>query len=475
MKKIVTLFAGLLATFALVSPTSANDVTVLATYETEMGTEPITLTVFCETPPKDFVLFTGVVNNTVKDAKMNNTDKAYLVKLDANHDWWANFLNFRMDNPITITEENRYLHILHYREVLNDNWMICLNVDWPLEDKDKGTLRFDSNNKKEKVWEDIVIDLKYLMDNEIPLSKFMFGVSMDWSGPRDNPGGDYFFDEIILSSNPLPRGVNLLEDDEMEFFVGDPASFNKWVASVDTQNAENTYEVVANPFVNQMETLNSSKVMKFEKSANAAWWQGPRFVMPGIMPVGVEGMPSYLHVMVNIPDMEADLDYYVIQLNAKDHAGKQIDSGDMLKYWSDEAGTWVDMVFDVSSLGFLQEFTVRFDVRRNASDELINSPAGTFYLDAFAVNGEEDPRTVVEAPTSVKSATDNGIKVYASGKNIMIDGRASKVTVYDVTGKQLRSVRNIENSAISVSSDGFLFVMTESVDGRIAVSKVIVQ
>ena len=89
MKKNITLFVGIFAIFALVGTTSANDVTVLATYETEMGTEPITLTVFCETPPKPFVLFTGVVNNTVKDEKMNNTDKAYLVKLDANHDWWG--------------------------------------------------------------------------------------------------------------------------------------------------------------------------------------------------------------------------------------------------------------------------------------------------------------------------------------------------------------------------------------------------
>lgn len=475
MKKIFTLIGGLFAIFALVAPASANEATVLATYETEMGTEPITLTVFCEDPPKAFVLFTGVVNNTVKDEKMNNTDKAYLVKLDAGHDWWANFLNFRMDNPITITEDNRYLHILHYREVLNDTWMICLNVDWPLEDKDKGTLRFDSNNKKEKVWEDIVIDLKYLMDNEIPLSKFMFGVSMDWSGPRDNPGGDYFFDEIILNNSPLPRGVNLLNDAEMSFFVGDQASYTKWVASVDAQNAENSVEVIDNPFTTQMDVLNSSKVMKFNKSANAAWWQGPRFVLPGIMPVGVEGMPSYLHVMVNIPEMEQDMDYYVVQLNAKDHAGKQIDSGDMLKYWSDEAGTWVDMVFDITSLGFLQEFTVRFDVRRNESDQLINSPAGVFYLDAFAVNGSEDPRTVVTAPTSVKMVNDNGITVYAKGRNLMIDGHAAQVSVYDITGKIITSAQDMQNAVLSVNAEGFLLVKTVAVDGRTAVSKVIIQ
>jgi hypothetical protein len=327
MKRITTLSAMVFGACCLFAANTANE-TVLATYEKPMGEEPITLTVFCETPPKAFVLFNGVVANAVKDETMNNTNNAYMVKLDANHDWWANFLNFRMTDPITITEENRYLHILHYRQILNDTWMICLNEDWPLSDADKGKTRFDGQNAKAGVWEDIVIDLKHLIDNQIPLTKFMFGVSMDWNGARDNPGADYYFDEIVLNNNPLPRGINILPDTEMSLFMGIQSSWDKWVSRIDTQNTESTYEIVDNPFTAEMGVLNSTKVMKFNKSANAAWWQGPMFKFPGIMKVGLDEKSSYLHVMINIPEMEAGKDFYVVQLNAKDFTGKQVDSGD---------------------------------------------------------------------------------------------------------------------------------------------------
>ena len=474
MKRITTLSAMVFGACCLFAANTANE-TVLATYEKPMGEEPITLTVFCETPPKPFVLFNGVVANAVKDETMNNTNNAYMVKLDANHDWWANFLNFRMTEPITITEANRYLHILHYREKLNDTWMVCLNVDWPLNDSDKGKLRFDGQNAKAGVWEDIVIDLKHLMDNQIPLDKFMFGVSMDWSGARDNPGADYYFDEIVLSSNPLPRGINILPDTEMSLFMGIQSSWNKWVSRIDTQNAENTYEIVDNPFTAEMGVLNSTKVMKFNKSANAAWWQGPMFKFPGILKVGQDEKSSYLHVMVNIPEMEAGKDFYVVQLNAKDFSGKQIDSGDNIKYWSDDKGKWIDCVLDVTSLGYVSEFTVRFDVRRNESDQLINSPAGTFYLDAAAINNSEDPRTKVEAPTSTGPQIRADFKVFLNGKTIFVSGDVVSAEVYSLMGKKVSQASAISSGLqMSVPTSGMYIVKTTTSNGTAYNSKIVI-
>lgn len=475
MKRIFTLFTLAVSAYSLFAATTANE-TVLATYEKPMGEEPISLTVFCETPPKAFVLFNGVVPNAVKDETMNNTNNAYMVKLDANHDWWANFLNFRMDNPITITESNRYLHILHYREKLNDTWMICLNVDWPLEDPDEGKLRFDGQNAKEGVWEDIVIDLKYLIDNQIPLSKFMFGVSMDWNGDRTNPGADYYFDEIVLSDNPLPRGINILPDTEMSLFMGNQDSWNKWVSRFDLQNPENTSEIVTNPFTSEMSVLNSTKVMKFNKSETAAWWQGPMCKFPGILKVGQDEQSSYLHVMVNIPEMEAGKDYYIVQLNAKDFSGNQVDSGDEIKYWSDDKGKWIDCVMDVTSLGYVAEFTVRFDLRRDANDQYINSPAGTFYLDAAAINHNQEPRTVVEAPSSVEKSPLSEVLVRASGTKIIVEGEAVSAEVFSLIGHSVTKVNiNGSSTELNVREKGVYIVKTTSANGLVHNQKVILR
>ena len=475
MKRTFTLSA-LVATACSLIAVNSDTETILATFEKPMGEEKITETVFCETPPKPFVLFTGVVPNAVKDETMNKTNNAYMVKLDANHDWWANFLNFRMTDGITITESNRYLHIMHYRQVLNDSWMICLNVDWPLNDADKGTLRFDGQNAKAGVWEDIVIDLKHLMDNGIPLTKFMFGVSMDWNGPRDNPGADYYFDEIVLNSNPLPRGINILPDTEMSLFMGNTESYSKWVSRLDLQNVENTSEIVDNPFTTEMAVLNSPKVMKFNKSANSAWWQGPMFKLPGLLEVGKGDASSYLHLMVNIPEMDATKDYYVVQLNAKDFSGKQVDSGDEIKYWTDDKGKWIDCVLDVTSLGYVSEFTVRFDVRRNETDQYINSPAGVFYLDAAAINNSADPRTVVEAPSSVNNTSLANISVRTINNTIVVEGDVLTSEVYNLMGKSVvRKVAGGNSAELTVPGNGIYIVKTTTRDGLIDNRKVVIR
>jgi hypothetical protein len=471
MKKLFTLSTIVAFNCSLFAASVVTTETVLATYEVPMGQEAITETVFCETPPKPFVLFNGVVANAVKDETMNNTNTCYMVKLDANHDWWANFLNFRMTEPITITEDNRYLHILHYRSKLNDTWMVCLNVDWP-----EDTYRSDGQNTKEGVWEDVVIDMKKLMDAGVPLTKFMFGVSMDWNGPKDNPGGDYYFDEIVLNNNPLPRGANILADTEMSLFVGNTASYTKWVSKLDLQNEENTSEIVDNPFTTETAVLNSTKIMKFNKSANAAWWQGVNVKFPGIYEVGKAGASSYLHVMVNIPELEAGKDYYVVQLNAKDFSGKQIDSGDSQKYWADDKGKWMDCVMDVTSLGYVSEFTVRFDVRRNELDELISSPAGMFYLDAVAIDNSEGPRTVVEAPSAVVQPAANNVKIFASNRNLIIEGEVASIEVYNTLGKLINKQVTIQyRTEMPISQAGIYVVKTISTNGIISNSKLVIK
>jgi hypothetical protein len=472
MKKRIFTISAIVATICNIFAVKAVNETVLATYELPMGQEKITQTVWCETPPKSFVTFNGVVPNPVKDDK-NNTNNCYMAQLADGYDWWGNFLDFRLSDPITITESNRYLHMLHYREKLGDTWMLCLNSDWPLADSDKGTLRFDGQNAQAGDWEDIVIDLKSLMDSGTPLSKFMFGISMDWSGPKDNPGASFYMDEVVLSDSPLPRGLNILPDTSMSLFYGITDSYNKWVKTIDVQNSENSYQIVTNPYVSDV--LNSSKVLQFNKSANASWWQGLRTILPGAFVVGTNGESNYLHVMVNIPIMDSSQDYYVIQLNAKDFSGNQIDTGDNIKYWSTDAGTWVDCVLDVTSLGYVQEFTVRFDVRRDASDNYINSPAGTFYMDAVSIDNNPDQRIAVNS--SVKSPKLNDVKAYSKNKTIYVEGNnISSVEIYNSVGDLIYKINSKQCKYVfPISHEGIYVIRSMENNGNSSINKLLVK
>jgi hypothetical protein len=261
----------------------------------------------------------------------------------------------------------------------------------------------------------------------------------------------------------------------MEIFVGNTTSYNKWVGTLDTQHAENTTDIVANPFTTQMETLNSASIMQFNKSANASWWQGARFVLTGTLPVGVAGASSYLHVMVNIPEMDVTKDYYVVQLNVKDFSGKQLDSGDAIKYWTDDKGKWIDCVLDVTSLGYVSELSVRFDVRRDDADAYINSPAGVFYLDAIAINGSEEPRAVVDAPTRVVNINKDNTRIFTANRNIVVEGDVASIEVYNILGGLVqKNMVNSSRTEIPIYKGGIYLVRTVSKNRNVYTSKVIV-
>ncbi len=421
--------------------------------------------------------FTRITDNPDKTG-LNKSDKVLQLTSLKGKSWWPDFLNLNLTNSVTITDENRYLHFYHYRENLNKGFSVNINGDGtPWGDTDKGTKRFDLNLAKAGTWEDVVVDLKWFRDNASPLSLITILMDRNWSSETESVT-NYYIDDIALTSDPLPRGINILTDTDMSFYMGNQTSYNKWVSKLDLQNTENTSEIVDNPFTSQLATLNSAKVMKFSKSANASWWQGgPRFVLPGIYQVGKNDPKSFLHVMVNIPQMEAGMDYYGVQLNAKDYAGNQITSSlDNNKYWSDYAGTWMDCVLEVTSLGYVAEFSVRFDVRKNPTDAYINSPAGVFYLDAVTISGTEDARTAVNVPMAVKSTNSENIKIYSDGSVIVVNGDASSIEVYDATGKLVNKVKATEAlTQLPVFKSGVYFVKVAGQDGSVQNGKVLIK
>jgi len=478
MKKMSTLkksFTFLLLAFGFCFNAKAQE-TPLFTGET--SPEAITYYDFVEWSIADVSLvsnwyadFGGGKYTTVTDnpdqTGINKSAKSLFMNAIKSIDWWGNFLNLRLGSPITITESNRYLHMLHYREILNDGYSVSLNANEPLGGGDMGTLRFDGNLTKAGKWEDIVIDLKYLMDNSIPLEKVCVLVDKDWNGPRDNPPSKYYFDEIMLNNDPLQRGVTILTGTSL-LNCQSQAQIDS--LSFDTQNAANTYSIVPNPFTTS--TVNpTGKVLKFSKSVECLSWQGLGVSFPGIHIINY-GQNQYLHMLVRT-DTVCDIEVVVVDNFDVWHT-------EMLSYPKDDInGEWFDLVLDLSSYSAIKAFTLRYDVRKDLSGNWIdNTPARDFYLDEVTLDGNPDQREVIT--TGVKpSINKTDLKFYTMGRTIYFSlPDASRVNVYDMVGRNVAS-QNLNNSselnAITVPNSGMYILKVGTRNGNCSTVKFIVK
>lgn len=421
--------------------------------------------------------FATETTNPVKTG-LNTTEKSIQLTSLKGKSWWPDFMNMNLITPIVITEENRYLHFYHYRENLNQGFSVNINKETTWEDADKGKKRFDMNLSKPGQWEDVVVDLKWFLDNNEAFSSICVLMDMNWGGGAE-PVTNYYFDEIVLNNSKLPRGITIYPETVMSLFPGNTASYNKWVSTLDLQNAENTSEIVDNPFTSEMNVLNSTKILKFNKSANASWWQGARFKFTGTMAVGVAGASSYLHVMVNIPDFPVETpakDYYVIQLNAKDFSGTEMNSGDAVKYWADDKGKWIDCVFDVTTMGYVSEIAVRCDVRKDALDAYVNSPANVFYMDAIEISANADSRAVVVAPNAVYTPSASNVKIYSVERTVIVEGNLASIEVYNMLGKSVSKLAvNQFRTELPLLQGGAYLVKTVTVNGEVSNTKVLIK
>ena len=221
-------------------------------------------------------VLSSIVDNPEK-AGINKSDKALILKSLSGKSWWPDFLQFSLASPVSITENNRYLHFYHYRQNLNQGYSVNINVDTPWEDADKGKKRFDGNLSKAGQWEDVVIDLKWFLDNAEPLSKICVLMDRNWGGGAEDPT-DYYFDDIVLNNSALARGVTILPGTDL-LNCQNQAQID--ALTFDTQNGSNTYSIIDNPFTTSAVNA-GGRILDFFKSADASWWQGMKVNFPGI-------------------------------------------------------------------------------------------------------------------------------------------------------------------------------------------------
>ena len=357
---------------------------------------------------------------------------------NAGVNWWDNLSVFSLTTSTPITASNRYLHIMYRTtNIGGGGFVVNLNSSSMLDGSMQGKTRFDANLTANNTWQDIVIDLNYLITNNINLSSF--GMNPDLNGWGGGSGGTYNFDEIILSNNPLPRGTTFLTVNNLYDFEAGTASY---ISGINTSSNSNNPVVypLANPFVNSKNL--TENVGKRSVIASPQWWTG--FSFSFVNPVLIDANHKYLHILVSVP-----VDGQKIALDVKQGATNVIGDGVSI---ITNANVWQDVVYDLSAMAYMSGLSLKmgnWDV----------TAVGDYYFDEFYIDGNPVPRT--EVSTAIKNQT-SMLNVYSANKNIHIEnaGLNSQVYVYGSNGQKIIGQQINNNQIIAVNNAGLYFVKT---------------
>lgn len=411
-----------------------------------------------------FVVGASIMQNPLTNG-LNTSEKCFGTVMKENSDWWGAWTFLDLKNPVTITEETKYLKMMVYRSANRGGLSIGWNTNTDAWLKSVAP-------RQEGVWEDVVFDLTDKIGTEL---KTMVLLHHNWDGQK-GPQATYLYDNVILSSNSLPRGVTLMDGTGFEVNFEQEAQTNKWISKTEVFSPElNSVEIVANP--TPEDALNkTAQVFKFEKGVCDWWHGGPKFVLNGLLELNEEKDLQYFHVAVNVPATAFDADgICTVQLCAWDHLGKETNKSFLL--FDGSENMWQDLVFDLTEeLNYTEAFSVRFDVRKDAADEWIKSPAGTFYLDAMTLDGNEAERDAILS--SISNNKISGAKIFntKAGINVCVDAN-STVEVIAASGMVFKKaqLKSRDTAVITNLHPGVYLVRLTDEKGISKVQKVIIK
>lgn len=387
---------------------------------------------------------------------LNTSSKCFKAVNVADADWWGNFGELKLTTPITITENNKYLKMLAYRSIQPKEFRVAVNGD-----HERG-MYFNKLTEDGK-WEGIVVDLSSMIGEELTSIVFIF--SANWNDPRSGWGpATYMFDDICLSDNMIPPGNKAVDPAGFHISFDDSTLTDKWVKQFDLLNESNSYEIVDNP---SKEVNKSSKVVKFNKGADASWWQGFRFVFNNLLDMNVNVDNKYLHTMVYIPEEAfmlngVERESLDVMFCAKDFTGRE--NNYTHTFWNDEYNMWMDIVMEINQISYVKELTIRFDVLKDdTSGEWVNSPANTYFFDDIIISDSLDPRAEVEGSGINSETASSKFSVKGAENEIIVNtsGADANVKVYNASGVIISNVDVSDNASIAIQK-GFYVVKVQS-------------
>lgn len=475
MKKFKRIFASAVMLALCFGNIYAIDDLVISTFEVgatnEVGVSVLT------TDASGFIgsnyLEKPAVSDNPNPTGINTSGKCVTQVLKGTARRWGAITYLDFNTPITpaMMSVRKYMKVMVWREKNPNNFRVSFakvedalrGVNW-----NDGTNAYAAKLAKDGEWVDVVIDLS----KSVTSTAVGGGGTFKWMDQNlrsiglqniENNSTDLgytikiMYDNIVLSDNPMPRGVTIYNRSDLKFGFENLANEKAyWLEkdSISAQSTTNSFEVIDNPVKT---TENStSKVMKFNKSATCNWWEGgPKFTIDGLIPVGGTN-PSFLHTMIYIPSGATTTAIPItVQINATDWSGNtnQIEYDEYIF----DTDKWVDIVLDVTTkLTHLKQFAVRFDVQRDAvGTGWIKTPAATYYIDGIELSSSADARVKLEeystGVSSPKAEKVSLMKLGYSNQSVKLFAKtAIEVSVYNTNGQLIAKKQVVDNSNIEI-------------------------
>lgn len=274
-------------------------------------------------------------------------------------------------------------------------------------------------------------------------------------GFNNNPAGRVlnntdkfaYIDEIIVNTNPLPRGTTYIVANNLwDFEPGTAGNIGGVTTYADGSNPV-TYPI-ANPLKNTLN--NTDNCGQRVASASTNWWTGFEYSFSS--PVQIDASHKYLHALVMVPQAGQK-----VVFDVKVGSTKVIND---YVATIPTANEWHDVVLDVSTYPFISGGAIK-------CGHWDGTAAGNYYIDELYLDNNMSPRLgFISSLNGLKNAK----MIFAQGNKIMIEPNAvSTANIFDVAGHLVSETPLNGRTEIKVSNPGIYIVNIGNESTRIAV------
>lgn len=327
--------------------------------------------------------------------------------------WNGNVFYITFDTPITIDAANRYLHMLHWKEsLLNSTWLVFA------ENGDENYVEIGRGNCPEAgKWFDMVVDFNGKLSTVKTIRVHLDGNWGTDPATRFYPPTKFYYDDIVLNANSLPRAEFITRSNLLDF---ENSSVTNQTVTLTLQNAAYTTNL---GYSNPSSSLNTSLSCAYFKGNTVlpAWWHGLQFTFKS--PVDA-GSNQYLHIMLKKDLTEAKN----VQVSLFNVGGAQ--SAALMN--TPLTTEWVDYVLTIPSTH--KVFTQMY-IKFNAAT--MNTQC---FADEIFIDNNSAPRTSLA--TALNKAEKLGFKLYSGYGNIIFKSDTEKeINIFNIAGQKVFSQR----------------------------------
>ena len=285
-----------------------------------------------------------------------------------------------------------------------------------------------------------VIQINYLADlgfNNSPAGRVL-----------NNTDKFAYIDEIIVNSNPLPRGTSYINANNLWDFESATTGNISGVSTYSDANNPVTYPV-ANPLKNSLNNTDNS--CKRVAASTTNWWTGLEYSFTS--PVQLDATHKYLHTLVMVPSAGQKV-VFDVKVGSSKVISDRVTTVPV-------ANEWVDVVLDLSAYPFISGAAVK-------CGHWDGTVAGDYFVDEIYLDDNPNPRVAV---ATALNGLKNAKMIYSQGKDIVIDPViACEAQIFELSGKLVWKQEINQRVGIRMNQSGIYIVKTGNDVSRIIVN-----